>query len=86
VCPTIHEFDQCEVEDTTAQGCGYDFRLWPKSKEKFKAVGVATAKAITLRIPRLKDCKNHFDAKKEKGKDTMVFICEGQSAADSITS
>jgi len=28
---------------------------------------VATAKAITLRIPQLKDCKNHFDKKKEKG-------------------
>ncbi len=46
---------------------------------------VATAKAITLRIPQLKDCKNHFDKKKEKGKGTMVFICEGQSAAGSIT-
>jgi DNA gyrase/topoisomerase IV subunit B len=34
----------------------------------------------------LKDCKNHFDRKKEKGKGTMVFICEGQSAAGSITS
>ena len=44
------------------------------------------AKAITLRIPQLKDCKNHFDKKKEKGKGTMVFICEGQSAAGSITS
>jgi DNA gyrase/topoisomerase IV subunit B len=38
-----------------------------------------------LRIPQLKDCKNHFDKKKEKGKGTMVFICEGQSAAGSIT-
>ena len=47
---------------------------------------VATAKAITLRIPQLKDCKNHFDKKKEKGKGTIVFICEGQSVAGSITS
>ena len=39
-----------------------------------------------MRIPQLKDCKNHFDQKKEKGKGTMVFICEGQSAAGSITS
>jgi len=39
-----------------------------------------------LRIPQLKDCKNHFDKKKEKGKGTMVFICEGQSAVGSITS
>jgi len=38
--PTIEEFAQCEVEDTTAQGCGYDFRLWPKSGEEFKAIEV----------------------------------------------
>ena len=44
------------------------------------------ARAITLRIPQLKDCKNHFDRKREKGKGTMIFICEGQSAAGSITS
>lgn len=31
------------------------------------------------RVPQLKDCKNHFDAKQEKGKGTMVFICGGQS-------
>jgi topoisomerase-4 subunit B len=39
-----------------------------------------------LHLPQLKDCKNHFDQKQEKGKGTMVFICEGQSAAGSITS
>src|SRR5215510_3052966 len=37
-------------------------------------------------IAKVKDCKNHFDKEKEKGKGTMVFICEGQSAAGSITS
>lgn len=36
----IREFENCEVEDTTAQGCGYDFRLWPRRGEKFKAVEV----------------------------------------------
>jgi len=38
-----------------------------------------------LRIPQLKDCKNHFDNMREKGKGTVVFNCEGQSAAGSIT-
>jgi topoisomerase-4 subunit B len=41
---------------------------------------VAPAKAITIRIPQLKDCKNHFDKAKGKGKGTMVFLCEGQPA------
>jgi DNA gyrase subunit B/topoisomerase-4 subunit B len=57
-----------------------------KELQQVKKLARERAKAITLRIPQLKDCKNHFDRKKEKGKGTMVFICEGQSAAGSITS
>ena len=57
-----------------------------KELQQVKKLARERAKAITLRIPQLKDCKNHFDSKKEKGKGTMVFICEGQSAAGSITS
>jgi hypothetical protein len=37
---TIPEFAEYSVEDTTAQGCGYDFRLWPKEGNAFKAVEV----------------------------------------------
>jgi len=57
-----------------------------KELQNVKKLARERAKAITLRIPQLKDCKNHFDKKKCKGKGTMVFICEGQSAAGSITS
>lgn len=57
-----------------------------KELQNVKKLARERAKAITLRIPQLKDCKNHFDKKKEKGAGTMVFICEGQSAAGSITS
>jgi DNA gyrase subunit B/topoisomerase-4 subunit B len=57
-----------------------------KELQNVKKLARERAKAITLRIPQLKDCKNHFDKKKEKGRGTMVFICEGQSAAGSITS
>lgn len=37
---TLAEFEDCELEDTTTHGCGYDFRLWPKTGDKFKAVEV----------------------------------------------
>jgi topoisomerase-4 subunit B len=57
-----------------------------KELQEVKKLARERAKAITLRIPQLKDCKNHFDKKKDKGRGTMVFICEGQSAAGSITS
>ena len=57
-----------------------------KELQEVKKLARERAKAITLRIPQLKDCKIHFDKKREKGEGTMVFICEGQSAAGSITS
>ncbi|MFZ0826584.1 MAG: toprim domain-containing protein [Verrucomicrobiia bacterium] len=57
-----------------------------KELQAVKKLARERAKSITLRIPQLKDCKNHLDAKRDKGRGTMVFICEGQSAAGSITS
>jgi DNA gyrase subunit B/topoisomerase-4 subunit B len=57
-----------------------------KELQNVKKLARERARAITLRIPQLKDCKHHFDRKKDKGRGTMVFICEGQSAAGSITS
>lgn len=42
--------------------------------------------AISLRIPQLKDCKVHLNLKKNTGEKSQIFICEGQSAAGSITS
>ena len=63
-----------------------DTKLLRKELQEVKKLSRERAKAISLRIPQLKDCKNHYDKKKEKGNGSMVFICEGQSAAGSITS
>jgi DNA gyrase subunit B/topoisomerase-4 subunit B len=57
-----------------------------KELQAVKKLARERAKAIAIRIPQLKDCKHHYDKKKDKGHGTMVFICEGQSAAGSITS
>ncbi|MGH7940212.1 MAG: ATP-binding protein, partial [Limisphaerales bacterium] len=57
-----------------------------KELQAVKKIARDRAKAIALRIPQLKDCKYHYDKKKDKNRDTMIFICEGQSAAGSITS
>ena len=63
-----------------------DTRQLRKELQDVKKLARERAKAITLRIPQLKDCKHHLDKKKDKGRGTMVFLCEGQSAAGSITS
>ncbi|MGO8698651.1 MAG: toprim domain-containing protein [Limisphaerales bacterium] len=57
-----------------------------KELQEVKKLARERAKAITLRIPQLKDCKIHFDKVKGKGRGSMVFITEGQSAAGSIVS
>src|SRR5438034_3476962 len=63
-----------------------DTRQLRKELQEVKKLARERAKAITIRIPQLKDCKNHLDKKKDKGYGTQIFICEGQSAAGSITS
>ncbi len=42
--------------------------------------------AISLRVPQLKDCKIHRGQKRGGGELSMIFLCEGQSAAGSIVS
>lgn len=44
------------------------------------------ARKIALNIPKLKDCKYHFDKKSKFSDQTMIFITEGQSASGSIVS
>jgi DNA gyrase subunit B/topoisomerase-4 subunit B len=63
-----------------------DTRQLRKELQEVKKLARERAKAVTLRIPQLKDCKIHFDKKKDKGRGSMIFICEGQSASGSITS
>ena len=63
-----------------------DTRQLRKELQEVKKLARERAKAITLRIPQLKDCKLHFDKAKGKGKGSMIFLTEGQSAAGSIVS
>jgi DNA gyrase/topoisomerase IV subunit B len=49
-----------------------------QSKEK--------TKKMALKIPNLRDCKNHLGDGSKKGENTMIFLTEGQSAAGSIVS
>lgn len=42
------------------------------------------AKKLSIRIPKLDDCRYHLEDG-EKGKDSMIFITEGQSASGVMT-
>ncbi len=63
-----------------------DTKQLRKELQDVKKLARERAKAVMLRIPQLKDCKVHFEKAKAKGKGSMIFITEGQSAAGSIVS
>ncbi len=59
-----------------------------KELQSVRTEARANAKKIAFKIDQLKDCKYHPSRTKpsEPGKENMVFITEGQSAAGSIVS
>jgi topoisomerase IV subunit B len=82
----LHFFNRNKNIAETIMSKVEDTRQLRKELQEVKKLARERAKAITIRIPQLKDCKTHFDKAKGKGKGSMVFICEGQSASGSITS
>jgi len=59
-----------------------------KELQSVRKEAKAKARKVALKIAQLKDCKYHPTRKKasEAGKENMIFITEGQSAAGSIVS
>ncbi|MFT7490024.1 MAG: topoisomerase-4 subunit B, partial [Candidatus Promineifilaceae bacterium] len=57
-----------------------------KELQSVKKMARERAKSVSIRIPQLKDCKKHLDKAKNKGKESMIFITEGQSAAGTLVS
>ncbi len=57
-----------------------------KELQTVKKLARERSKAISIRIPQLKDCKRHLNKDKNSGTDTMIFITEGQSAGGSLVS
>jgi DNA gyrase/topoisomerase IV subunit B len=59
-----------------------------KELQSVRKEAKAKAKKVAFKIPQLKDCKYHPSRKNpsRKGRENMVFITEGQSAAGSIVS
>lgn len=60
-----------------------------KVRKEIQAVKKASkekAKRLSLKIPKLKDCKYHLNSKSELGSQSMIFLTEGESAAGSMVS
>ena len=57
-----------------------------KELNAVKKLARERSKAISIRVPQLRDCKKHYNRSKGLHRNTMIFITEGQSAAGSIVS
>ncbi len=57
-----------------------------KELQAVKKIARERSRAVSIRVPQLKDCKKHLNKAKGKGHESMIFITEGQSAAGSIVS
>jgi topoisomerase-4 subunit B len=57
-----------------------------KELNAVKKLARERSKAISIRVPQLRDCKKHYKHGKTQNDNTMIFITEGQSAAGSLVS
>jgi topoisomerase-4 subunit B len=57
-----------------------------KELQSIKKMARERARATSIRVPQLKDCKIHYNKRTGRGAESMLFITEGQSAAGSIVS
>ena len=57
-----------------------------KELQTVKKLARERSKAISVRVPQLRDCKKHYKRSANRHEDTMIFITEGQSAAGSLVS
>jgi len=67
----------CKIEET---------EKLRRELQSVKKMARQRAKAVSIRIPQLKDCKIHLNKRKGKGTRSTVFITEGQSAGGSFVS
>jgi DNA gyrase subunit B/topoisomerase-4 subunit B len=57
-----------------------------KELQSIKKMARERARATSIRVPQLKDCKVHFDKRTGRGAQSILFITEGASAAGSLVS
>jgi topoisomerase IV subunit B len=92
--PWINDFIKTEVDNylhrNTDVANALLKRIQQSEKERKDIAGVRKlanerAKKASVHNKKLRDCKIHFDTKKERRLETSLFITEGDSASGSLT-
>lgn len=52
--------------------------------QNVKKIAKEKAKKVSVKIPKLKDCKYHLNDNRKDGEESMIFLTEGQSATGSM--
>ena len=83
VCRYLHQ--NAEVAEAMLAKISENAKV-RKDIQAVKKASKEKAKKLSLKIPKLKDCKYHLNKNPQKGADSMIFLTEGDSAAGSIVS
>ncbi|MFC1523242.1 DNA topoisomerase IV subunit B [Thermodesulfobacteriota bacterium] len=80
-------YKNTEVAEILIQKIQHNSKI-RKDLQQVRKEAKAKARKVAIKVPQLKDCKYHptKDNPSPAGKENMVFITEGQSAAGSIVS
>lgn len=55
-----------------------------KELQSVKKLAREKAKKVSIKVPKLKDCKYHLNGKHAEGEESVIFLTEGNSASGSI--
>ncbi|MFT5126784.1 MAG: topoisomerase-4 subunit B [Rhodothermales bacterium] len=83
VCRYLHQ--HADVAEAVLSKVSENERV-RKDIQAVKKASKEKSKKLSLKIPKLKDCKYHLNRNPEKGSNSMIFLTEGDSAAGSIVS
>lgn len=76
-------YKNTEVADVILQKIQFNEKI-RKELQNVKKIAREKAKKVAIKIPKLKDCKYHYNTRDAKGEDSLIFLTEGQSASGSI--
>ena len=78
-------FENSEIADLILEKISQNEKV-RKEIQAVKKASKDKAKKLSIKIPKLKDCKYHLDTGGDRGANSMIFLTEGESAAGSMVS
>jgi topoisomerase-4 subunit B len=78
-------FQHSEIADIVMEKVAQNEKV-RKEIQAVKKASKEKAKRLSLKIPKLRDCKYHLNDRSKHGSETMIFLAEGDSAVGPMIS